>query len=66
MTFALDAQPLRPAAETVSQTADAQRVFPSGLPAGPRERALASSAVLLSAALFVAAIPFAKVPLAKV
>ena len=68
MTFALDAQPLRPAvaAPGVSQTDEAHRVFPSGLPAGSREWALTSTVVLLSAALFVAAIPFAKVPLAKV
>ncbi|HEY7518151.1 MAG TPA: ATP-binding protein [Methylomirabilota bacterium] len=46
--------------------ADRVRVFPSGLPAGPRQRALASTVVLLSAALFVAAVPFAKTPLAQV
>jgi signal transduction histidine kinase len=43
-----------------------ERVFPSGLPAGPRERALASTVVLLSATLLLAAMPFAKTPLVQV
>jgi two-component system sensor histidine kinase/response regulator len=45
---------------------DGVLVFPSGLPAGSRERALASMVVLLSAALFLAAVPFAKTPLVEV
>ena len=68
MTVAVDAQPVRPALAppVVSETEGAQRVFPSGLPAGPREWALASTVVLISAAVFVAAVPFARVPLARV
>lgn len=68
MTVALDEPHLRLPApgSPVLSVEDGQRVFPSGLPAGPRERALASTVVLLSAALFLAAVPFAKTPLVQV
>lgn len=45
---------------------DGRRVFPSGLPAGPSERGLALTVVLLSVAIFLAAVPFAKTPLVQV
>ena len=69
MTTALDQPSVRLAA-TVPPVAvpapEGLRALPSGLPAGPRERALASTVVLLSAALFLAAVPFAKTPLVHV
>jgi signal transduction histidine kinase/ActR/RegA family two-component response regulator len=68
MTLATEAPPLRPApaAPLAAAAPDGQRVFPSGLPAGARERALASTVVLVSAALFLAAVPFARTPLLQV
>src|SRR5688572_7740621 len=53
-------------AASAPSVSDASAAFPSGLPAGPRERALAVTVVLLSAALFLAAAPFATTPLAQV
>jgi two-component system sensor histidine kinase UhpB len=61
MTVAVNQPPVRLAC-TVPTAVSA----PSGLPAGPRDRALAATVVLLSAALFVAAVPFATTPLVQV
>jgi signal transduction histidine kinase/ActR/RegA family two-component response regulator len=68
MTVAVDERHLRPASPgpIALSEHEGQRVFPSGLPAGPRERALTSTVVLLSTALFLAAVPFAKTPLVQV
>jgi signal transduction histidine kinase/ActR/RegA family two-component response regulator len=68
MTVAVDAPQVRPVlpGPIASSAADGPRVLPSGLPAGPRERALVSTVVLLSAAIFLALVPFAKTPLFQV
>jgi signal transduction histidine kinase/ActR/RegA family two-component response regulator len=68
MSLALDAPVVRPAAPgpTASPVVSGPDVLPSGLPAGPRERALVSTVVLLSAAIFLALVPFAKTPLLQV
>ena len=65
MTLAVDA-PLRPVAgATASSSHDEHPILPSGLRAGPRERALAITIVLMSSAIFLAAVPFAKTPLVQ-
>lgn len=45
---------------------DQRAFFLSTLPAGPRDRRLATVTVGISAAIFLAALPFAKVPLTPV
>jgi signal transduction histidine kinase/CheY-like chemotaxis protein len=60
MAVIVDARDVRPV------SGNTHRVLPSGLPAGPRERALVTAVVFLSAAVFLAAVPFAKTPLAQV
>jgi two-component system, sensor histidine kinase and response regulator len=45
---------------------DDRGTFPSALPAGPGERRLAATVVLLSATIFLAAVPFARTPLLQV
>ena len=50
----------------MAEPADRHRAFLSTLPAGPGERRLALSVVLISTAIFVAAVPFARMQLAPV
>jgi hypothetical protein len=48
------------------EVADGHRVFLSTLPAGPGERRLALTVVLVSAVIFLVTVPFARFPLAPV
>src|SRR5688500_7944218 len=68
MALAVDAPEVRPVppGPIASPPVAGPRVLPSGRPAGPRERALVSTVVLLSAAIFLALVPFAKTPLLPV
>jgi signal transduction histidine kinase/ActR/RegA family two-component response regulator len=68
MALAVDAPEVRPVSPgpMASPAVAGASVLPSGLPAGPRERALVSTVVLLSAAVFLALVPFAKTPLLQV
>jgi signal transduction histidine kinase/ActR/RegA family two-component response regulator len=68
MALAVDAPQVRPVSPGLmpSPAVAEPRVLPSGLPAGPRERALVSTVVFLSAAIFLALVPFARVPLLQV